>query len=273
MTLTKRSLEGRSFLRFDYPGPKDNIEQTLYLPFFQNIEVNESQKANYAVYDLLSRAGNLYAYMGAKSRSFTVKFSMTLPHIKHYIATEGLDNTFGFRRSTTDKASIRQQFLKQNKTVFNQANQHRFVFNSLKGEDLITNFIDTAIVTAQSLTDYTKKDDQAINLYLFWINMIRTSVINHSSNVSQGPPILTLTHGIMYNQVPCVCTNYSINIDVTAGYHLETMTPRKVDIVLSLEEVRTGNWGNYKKGSVNGNNLPGWESFVKYETMDPYGLT
>ena len=53
---------------------------------------------------------------------------------------------------------------------------------------------------------------------------------------------------------------------------METMTPRKVDITLNLEEVRTGNWKDYKRGDkIEGNNLPGWDSFVKYETMDPYG--
>lgn len=303
--LYKRALESRSYLRFDYPGPNNTIEQTLYLPFFENIEVAEGQKANYAVYDLLSRAGNLYAYMGAKSRSLNVKFSMTLPHIKHYITTEGLESVFGPSKRINSKQNLRDEFLKKGTgSVFNQSQKQKDLFRSLTGRtDLLgvenafdkalenmakpVAFGDVATITsvaatqtaealqngkAQSSFQYNQKDNRAINLFMFWVNMVRTSVINHSSNVNQGPPIITLTHGIMYNQIPCVCTNFSINIDKSAGYHLETMTPRKIDVLLNLEEVRTGNWGNYRRGNkVDGNNLPGWDSFIKYETMDPYG--
>jgi len=298
--LYKRALESRSYLKFDYPGPNNTVENTFYLPFFENIEVSEGQKANYAVYDLLSRAGNLYAYMGAKSRSLSVKFSMTLPHIKHYITTEGLETLFGQGRKSNRKQELRDQFLKQSKGSFDQSKKHRDKFKELTGRDILTNqlgessqalatafasmggpapVITTAVEqfgqiaqAAAASQDYLKKDNQAVNLYMFWINMVRTSVINHSNNVTQGPPIITLNHGMMYNQIPCVCTNFSISIDKSAGYHLETMTPRKVDITLNLEEVRTGNWGDYKRGDkIEGNNLPGWDSFVKYETMDPYG--
>lgn len=296
--LFKRALDSRSYLKFDYPGPNGTIADTFYLPFFENIEVSEGQKANYAVYDLLSRAGNLYAYMGAKSRSLVVKFNMTLPHIKHYISTEGLESLFGQGRRSNRKQELRDKFLRKEKAPWNQSKKHRDLFKDLTGRDLLSNqfaqfsqalvkaslggptpFIATAVDQAQQLTqaaaaseDYLKKDNQAINLFMLWINMVRTSVVNHSENVNQGPPIITLTHGIMYNQIPCVCTNFSMSIDKTAGYHLETMTPRKVEITLNLEEVRTGNWSNYKRGDkVEGNNLPGWDSFVKYETMDPYG--
>jgi hypothetical protein len=35
------------------------------LPMLENIEISESQRPNYAVYDLVGRSGNLFAYTGS----------------------------------------------------------------------------------------------------------------------------------------------------------------------------------------------------------------
>lgn len=114
------------------------------------------------------------------------------------------------------------------------------------------------------------KLDSTINLVYFWLNLIRGSVLNRSDNTTFGPPIVRLTHGAMYNNVPCLLQDYSINIDEQAGHDVATLTPKKIDITLNLVESRTGNFGNFQSGEVEfGDNITGWESVIEENNMDP----
>jgi hypothetical protein len=114
------------------------------------------------------------------------------------------------------------------------------------------------------------KLDSTINLVYFWLNLIRGSVLNRSDNTMYGPPIVRLTHGAMYNNVPCLLQDYSINIDEQAGHDVATLTPKKIDITLNLVESRTGNFGNFQSGEVEfGDNITGWESVIEENNMDP----
>ena len=113
--------------------------------------------------------------------------------------------------------------------------------------------------------------NRTIDLFIFYINLIRGSVLNNSRNTIYGPPIIRLNHGTMYNNVPCLLQDYTINIIDDAGYDVETVTPKRVSISLNLVESRTGNFGNYVVGDIfNGDNLTGWESVIENNTIDPY---
>ena len=112
-----------------------------------------------------------------------------------------------------------------------------------------------------------------IDLIIYWTNIIRSSVVNYSKNPIHGPPIIRLRHGILYQDIPCICTDYSIDYNEAAGYDLDTLLPRQLKINLKLEEIRTGDFGDF---APNGNpierdNLAGWEAVVLGETnsMDP----
>ena len=115
-----------------------------------------------------------------------------------------------------------------------------------------------------------KELNDVIDLVYCWVNLIRGSILNNSSNTLYGPPILRLTHGPMYNNVPCLVENYSIRIAEEAGYDVQTLTPRKLEINLSLVESRTGNFGDYKATTIEtGDNLTGWESIISNNDLDP----
>ena len=112
--------------------------------------------------------------------------------------------------------------------------------------------------------------NDTIDLVYCWVNLIRGSVLNNSSNTLYGPPILRLTHGPMYNNVPCLVENYNIRIAEEAGYEAQTLTPKRLEISLSLIESRTGNFGRYQPTQLeNGDNLTGWESIIGNNDLDP----
>tara|TARA_R100001163_G_scaffold56223_1_gene43884 strand:- start:69 stop:749 length:681 start_codon:yes stop_codon:yes gene_type:complete len=114
-----------------------------------------------------------------------------------------------------------------------------------------------------------------IDLIIYWTNIIRSSVVNYSKNPIFGPPIIRLRHGIMYQDIPCICTDYSIGYNESAGYDLDTLLPRQLKITMKLEEIRTGDFGEFDTTDlIKKDNLAGWEAVVLGDThsMDPgYG--
>ena len=115
-----------------------------------------------------------------------------------------------------------------------------------------------------------------IDTLLFFITLLRTSVVNKVDNPIFGPPLLRLNFGTLYQSVPCICKSYNIAWDEKAGYDLETLTPRRMMVDLTLDEVRVGNFGKYEPGKLTSrDNLTGWESAVgePYNTTDPLNLS
>jgi len=113
-----------------------------------------------------------------------------------------------------------------------------------------------------------------IDLIVYWSNIIRSSVINNSKNPLYGPPIIRLRHGIMYQDIPCICMSYTLEADEIAGYDLQTLLPRRFNVSMKLEETRTGDFGEFNQNDIIAkDNLAGWESVLsKPLTMDPgYG--
>jgi len=112
-----------------------------------------------------------------------------------------------------------------------------------------------------------------IDLIIYWTNIIRSSVVNYSKNPIYGPPVIRLNHGILYQNIPCICTDYSIDYNEAAGYDIDTMLPRQIKVNLKLEEIRTGDFGEFvpKGNPIERDNLAGWEAVVLGETnsMDP----
>lgn len=120
--------------------------------------------------------------------------------------------------------------------------------------------------------------NRVIDIMIYWVNIIRSSVLNYSKNPIYGPPIIRLRHGILYQDIPCICTNYSIDFNEAAGYDLNTLLPNQLRVTMKLEEIRTGDFGEFNPNDANNpikrDNLAGWEAVVLGETnsTDPgYG--
>jgi len=135
------------------------------------------------------------------------------------------------------------------------------------------NFVDTKLWKK----DQAKFDEKfqtkmkTLDVILFWVNLIRTSVVNNAQNSIYGPPVIRLRHGLLYQDVPCLCESYSLSWDEKAGYDLQTLLPRQLKITMKLSEFRTGDFGVFDQNDIIGkDNLAGWESIVgEPHSMDP----
>ena len=397
-----RKLPERSHLGIEFPQKNGRYFRT-YIPFLQNPIITERGSSNLIEYDMIGRAGQLFSYGGAKSRTITLDFKINLLHLMYSSANELIDSKFfrqfnlfyadekrakkAFRMSPegdygkADKAlSEAKQAHNQAYTVLTQAEEdHRAskqqymtgdvraagsrmsnTFENLKeaqkryessriemlkkqsslnilageiGNEFIDSHNDnkpdpeltigkgfshaethrTFYRKALSLATGTKPqeipgiDDFAneylirpinentslnlfgenkaatipspqeqmnllndrINAVYVWVNLVRSTVMNNSSNTTQGPPIVRLTHGPMYNNVPFVVSDYNISMTQEAGYEVGTLTPKELSITMTMREFRTT--GSFEQGRIEaGDNLVGWEAIIEDNNIDPY---
>jgi len=283
--IVDRQLENRSKLIFSFKkstGGGTHPPKTLH--FAENIDVKESTRANYSEYTPLGNNGSVFAYLGSQSREISLNFSITLQNIMMHTLIKPPTQKAA-SKITKESYSLVKKTLKGD-VVVPPSNDKKLV------EKFINSFItniksdpnDVSLYAAISEAGSTKaiesfyKDDifsntrlTAIMKVMFWINLIRCSVMTNSLRPSLGPPIITLVHGILYDHVPCIATDYSISYDEQAGFDETTLLPRRLKVSLKLREVRL------RGDSFNPNNqetkhmMPGYESFIEngFGTLDP----
>jgi hypothetical protein len=304
--IKSRILPERSYLYFKYPQLEKDRSIEFYFPFMENIEITESQRANLGVYDLVGRSGNLFTYQGAKSREFSLRFNITLPNVLDYMTNVGLNSQFSdsFRFFFSERDEEKRRMLRKDNDGFREANVLRWPYDAYSkssfdafykerhpptGADLvlqgIANWVSETLGSFEKFLGLSKppQPKSVINYFLLLINVIRTSTINNSTNTSLGPPMIYINHGTMYNNIPCVCSNYSINIVNNAGYDLKSLSPRQIQITMNLSENRTGNFGGFvpfepvfsinEDPLTSSENIYGWESLINEGTLDPHNST
>ena len=268
-------LEDRSYLCFEFYGTNGEVTRR-FLPFFQNPEVEESKKANYVKYQPLGRNGTIFTYTGAESRAYNLNFRITLPAVLEYKAN-WRGRTFAGTKVISDKEYITMFKVgvdaaldgtywaaKGNATDFDN------YFKDIKSQD-VTTIRSSSDGSVDSGKISENERLRTIDIIMYWINMIRSSTLNNSERPTYGPPIIRLNHGIMHQDVPCVCMDYKINIDDGAGYDLTTMLPRVIQVSMNLMEHRVGNFKKYNVTKVDyKDNIVGWESIIGgTNTIDP----
>ena len=326
--IVDRALPERTNLKFYFPMPTpgDNY-YVVELPFFENVQINESKKARYQKYSLISRSSNLYSYLGADSRTISVQFSLTLPHLleehpeinidkyisyltdkdnvenekkrfKEPYAVESTPKGMAFKLGTKYTRELAQDSANQvllnleaaSNGIFNPEEKAylgaRYGLQQLSLAQNVQQLSPTEFITGGAFREQVRQGKQfiennqtnqlkhrIIDLIIYWTNIIRSSVVNYAKNPMYGPPVIRLNHGIMYQNVPCICTDYSIQYEEQAGYDMDTLLPRKIKVNLKLEENRTGDFGEFdpKGDMITKDNLAGWEAVVLGETnsMDP----
>jgi len=319
----KRKLHDRSHLTLEFPQSNDRVIRT-YIPFLENPIISEKGSANLNSYNLVGRAGELFAYGGAQSRRLTVTFNISLLHVMEVDSEEGIADHFkrqfqlyftsedaknAFKLRKEEQAERAQQVelakelldfdildskgavegseydfaISQNDETTGalgrqHAARHRAYYRRIaglvqgdpeaEGEDFSNILRGDAEIKQSQLQ---RENNKHIDLVYCWLNLIRASVLNRSDNTVYGPPIVRLTHGPMYGNVPCLVENYSVKVLEEAGYEAQTLTPKRIQVTLSMVESRTGDFGKYIGGQIiAGDNLTGWESIISNNEIDPY---
>jgi hypothetical protein len=242
-----------SFLQFWFFQHGKTSPVKIKLPFIENIDVKESQKANLVKYQPLGRAGSLFTYTGAESRKLKLSFNFTFDNV----TALNPEMPYAYIKGDTwDEYSDEEQF-----------------FN-------LTNRVKSDAYEAFSRIDRERKDNKKDNyttqIVMYWVNLIRSSVLNNVEDPTLPPPLIRLSHGTMYRNVPCICHAYNISYDENAGYERASLLPRRVKVSMDLSEVRLNQFNS--TSTLNGlevitstinDSLKGWESIIRGESLDP----
>tara|TARA_R110002126_G_scaffold84465_20_gene205275 strand:- start:9410 stop:10510 length:1101 start_codon:yes stop_codon:yes gene_type:complete len=348
----KRVLEERSHLAIEFPQTDNRVFRT-YVPFLENPKISEKGSSNLGEYNLLGRPGSIFSYGGSPSRDISLTFKISLLHLIHLQATEGISEKFerSFNLFFNDKERSKKRFgLKKEIAGFKEelqnimtgdggymaretsenryaayiateqdladaetqetvgagtedveddigrehASIHRSYYRDLieavtgsqptfdgiadfltEGLDFITPDIGFGALEAGASIGSPQQNEDRLNTTLdmiyVWVNLIRATTLNNSTNTTLGPPTVRLTHGAMYNNVPCVVEDYSIKIIDESGFEIQSLTPKQLEITLSLRENRTGSNGGFETGAIgNGDTIVGWEAIIDSNNIDPY---
>jgi len=284
-----RLLPERGKLEFHYPDG----DTVLYVPFYENPKITESMTANYVEYNPLARAGSLFVYTGAKSRKIKIKTKFTLPHLMEFNMGIGKFRRIFIGSSKKEKKLLFSQFANFQKfsatlggsSIARELQREYFAYRLEQStpEQLGLTPAQAAAVTEQGPANESStilkflapsQQNQAIDTMLFFIALFRSSLTNNAENPMEGPPLIRLNFGTLYQSVPCIAKSYNIGWDEEAKYELETLTPRRIEVSLELHEVRVGDFGEYLPAVMaKRDNLTGWESAIAQPyTLDPMKL-
>lgn len=286
-------IDDRAYLLFNFytpgsPGGRDVRYSSMKLGFMENVRIQESQQSRLTTYQPIGRNGNTFIHMGSDSRKFTLSFNLTLPNIIQY--TRPI--TYNARKNYERKKALRESYQKGEKGDGKEAKDVKTNFNQYIGlvDQMFAGYLDDqekGLTLLKSLSENSfdllgmlssSGDDtrvKAVGKVLQWLNLIRSSTLNYSSKPQYGPPLIRLTHGIVYQNVPCIATNYSITVDGEAGYDNRTLLPRVIKVTMNLSEVRVSSDKRFDPAG----NTPeqydadvGWEviqkGYVSYNRID-----
>jgi len=287
-----RLFSERAYLEFSFvyakelSGLKSSFKVTI--PLYENPTIAEDKQARLATLRPVGRNSDLYAFLGADSANVKLSFNLTLPHITYhcnklnltdYIKVYKADDKESFK---VDKPKTKNPILDPN-NILNVIKDFQDAFLPSREDILLENT--TIFPTGQSspLTfgeqntlSVSNEEVKIKALYYFWTNIIRCSVIGTSDHTS-GPPLLRFSYGPLYKRAPFLVKQYQISIEEKTGYDVTTLLPLKVKITLNLQELRVGNFSEYKAyngprgvGTIEeSENVAGWEYVLETGSLDP----
>jgi len=283
-------LEERSYLDFYFPN---QALGTRRVAFFENPSIQEQRSARYAQQNILSRNEPVRLYVGSDARRVTLRFNYTLPHVAAFWAEVGRPPIGKFNKEVLNqykmatKLAIEKFFIGVNvklndggKTTFTNygSTGPRLTDSDGKGSgNSSTGYLNVPFVVglfSNWSTDANSMDTPimaAAHYTQYAIDTIRASVVGDLTKIGpQGPPIVRLRHGTVFDEAPFIVKTFSISYPQDKGYEVKTLYPRVISFDLQLEEFRQTH------GSHHGDTLeqlPGASDIIdlglKFPPVDP----
>lgn len=111
-----QAIEKRAGLLFNYAGTHDsgNAPMKRWLPFYENPQIVESRKSNYASTDIFLRNEPVRLFTGADARQFRIDIHYTLIHMASMIPTQHILKMFSDdQRLDTDQLQAIEAYVRE----------------------------------------------------------------------------------------------------------------------------------------------------------------
>ena len=91
-----QAIEKRGGLRFNYaPTNTNSAVKVVWVPFYENPQITESRKANYASTKIFLRNEPVRLYTGSEPRKFRVEINYSLIHMAAMVSADDMSDIFG----------------------------------------------------------------------------------------------------------------------------------------------------------------------------------
>ena len=220
-----RLLPERAKLEFHYPDG----DTVFYVPFYENPKITENMAANFVEYNPLARAGSLYVYTGAKSRKIKIETYYALPHLMNFGMSIGRFKRIFMGASKKEKKLLFSQYANYQTSPASmgstslarelQREYYAYRLEQQTPEEMGLDAADAAAITEQGAANEStailgalpsNQQNRTIDTMLFFIALFRSSVTNNAENPMEGPPLIRLNFGTLYQSVPCIAKSYNI---------------------------------------------------------------
>lgn len=237
-----------SYLELNYYQKGSDSPTIIFFPFVGTVDIKETRENIFTEYQPISRNTTLFGYTGSKSRNFTISYVINADYLfKHGNLLPKINPSPSFKKGTA---------------LFTPSE-----FSSRLGG--LSNFVGSAD------TEDMENKRQAHAFIDYQINIVRSMAVNNADQPTQGPPIVRLNHGLLYQDVPCVCKTYNISQDSGTANdvaYASKLSNKTITIEISLSETRTG---DYQKTAFDPtseksrDNIVGWQQILKGGSLDP----
>jgi hypothetical protein len=99
--------------------------------------------------------------------------------------------------------------------------------------------------------------------------------VNNADQPTQAPPVVRLNHGLLYQDIPCICESYDIAQDTGDAHDVDfgsKVSNKTITITIKLKESRTGDYQKTKfspSSAKSRDNIVGWEQILSGGSLDP----
>jgi len=230
-----------------------------FVPFLGDIAVTESRKANYVNYSPISRNTQIPFYTGSDSRIFKIVYEIAPAFLQQ-------SDNFSFLLTILTGALVGDtKTPASDKDLFLATSQSQSM-------PLIFSYRTRGLPPEN-------KDEIIVRFIDYQINLIRSTVINNAIKPTLGPPLVRLNHGILYQNIPCICLDYNVEQQYQDSSKkqygpVSKISAYKTVITFTLQEIRNGNFLSTPfnhTDSIAQDNIVGWEQIIEtgHGSLDP----
>lgn len=250
-------LSSRGSLIVNYGGPEGPPDgDVVFIPFYENPTIEEENEAKYTTRNIFGRNSPLRNFVGAGPRKFSVTIPYTLDHLGSFDYSRIYKQiNFSEKMNKSMKDYLKDVIGAEENERAVRANEG-FLGNASRQVD---NFIDKYGRIELSKEGIEKKYQQLfgdnpedrgaqlLGAYFAILEVVRSLVLTSNLEPWRKPPVVRLKFGDWMDNIQCITTGYSIEMDEAAGYDVNTLLPRRILYNLDLEEYVTIPTGNVKK--------------------------
>jgi hypothetical protein len=247
-----------SYLELNYFEKGKGSPRIIFFPFVGAVDIKETRSTIFTDYQPISRNTTLFGYTGSKSREFTVEYKINVDHLY---------------KNGNVLPQIQPSPSKQGQAEFSpskSAGRTGGVSNYVKNMGVD----DFSTTTAQE-SSQTNSKRNALNLIDYQVNLVRSMAVNNADQPTQAPPVVRLNHGLLYQDIPCICESYDIAQDTGDAHDVDfgsKVSNKTITITIKLKESRTGDYQKTKfspSSAKSRDNIVGWEQILSGGSLDP----